>query len=173
MIVLALDIATSTGVAVGTAGSAPVAWSEDLGRGQIDDLRFSKALALVSSLLAEHKPDLVAVEAPVGGPQTSHLLVGLVACVRGCVANRGVPLVSYHSGSVRKHFLGRVLTVRDFPALSKGKAKQAIKAEVIKRCQLLGWDVPDHDSADAAALFDYAGAMAGVQVQPGGGLFVE
>jgi Holliday junction resolvasome RuvABC endonuclease subunit len=171
MMIVALDIATNMGVSIGKAGAAPTSYSVDLGRGQTDDLRFSKALAITSSLLAEHKPDLVAIEAPIGGPSTSHLLVGLAACVRGCVANRGVRLVSYHSGSVRKHFLGKVLTVRDFPALTKGKAKAAIKNEVVKRCKLLGWDVPDHDAADAAALFDYASAMAGIQVGPEGDLF--
>jgi Holliday junction resolvasome RuvABC endonuclease subunit len=171
MIILALDIATSTGCAVGKAGGAPVAWSVNIGKGLTDDQRFSNILRLTSQLLEQHKPDMVAIEAPVGGRDTSHLLVGLAACVRGCVANRGVPLVSYHSGSIRKHFVGRTLTTRDFPTLSKAAGKMAIKAEVMKRCKLLGWDVPDHDSADAAALFDFAGAKAGIQVLPGGGLF--
>lgn len=171
MKIVAFDIATNSGIAVGIAGSNPVAWSENLGKGCTEDARFSKVLAITSAVLAEHKPDLVAIEAPIGGKSTSHLLVGLAACVRGCVANRNIKLVSYHSGSVRKHFLGKALTTRDFPHLSKAAGKMAIKQAVMDRCSLLGWDVPDHDAADAAALYDYAAAMAGVQALPAGELF--
>ena len=173
MIILALDIATNTGVAVGQSGSNPTCWSVDLGKGKSEDLRFSRLLSLTSTLITEHTPDLVAIEAPIGGRDTSHLLVGLAACVRGCVANRKLPLVSYHSSTIRKHFVGRAITTRDFPGLSKAKAKTQIKAVVMRQCQLLGIDAPDHDAADAAALFDYACAInaKGFQSKPAGGLF--
>lgn len=171
MIVLALDIATQTGIAVGSAGSAPRAWSVDLGKGRSEDARFSKALVVTHKLIEEHRPDLIAVEAAVGGPKTSHFLVGLLACVRGCAFNRGVPLKVYPINAIRKHFLGKAYTVKDFPGLTHGKAKQAIKAQVMGRCALLKWDVPDADAADAAALWDFACATEGFQVAPGGGLF--
>ncbi len=172
MKIVALDIATNTGVAVGSSGGDPVCWSEDLGKGLSEDARFSKALSLTHNLIVKHTPDLVAVEAAVGGPNTSHFLVGLLACVRGCAFNRGVPVEVYHSGSIRKHFLGKVFTARDFPGVSKGAAKAAIKAKVVQRCELLGWTVPDHDAADAAALWDYAMAMSRtMQSKPVGGLF--
>lgn len=172
MKVLALDIATNTGIAVGKSGGDPVCWSENLGKGS-DDRRFSNALRLTDRLIREHEPDLVAVEAAIGGKTTSHYLVGLVACVRGCVANRGVPCESMHLGSIRKHFLGTALTTKHFPGLKHADAKKAIKAEVVKRCELLGWEVPNHDAADAAALWDYACAMKapGYQATPHGGLF--
>ena len=166
--IVALDIATNMGVAVGIAGGRPHTYSVDLGKGQSEDVRFSKVLAVTSALLAEHKPDLVAIEAPIGGNTTSHLLVGLAACVRGCVANRGVPLVSYNIPAIRKHFVGRAIAARDFPHLKPHAAKKAIKQVVMDRCKLLGWDVPDDDAADAAALFDFAGAKAGAQVIAGG-----
>lgn len=155
MKILALDIATTTGVAVGSAGEAPVAWSKGLGKAP-DERRFSNALRLTSSLLAEHEPDLLAVEAPVGGPKTSHYLVGLLACVRGCACNRGVPIMMCSIGSVRKHFLGKSLSTRDFPSLKPAAAKRAIKEQVMARCKLLGWDVADADAADACAVWDYA-----------------
>lgn len=173
MIILALDIATRTGVAVGKAGTAPVCFSEDLGKGQSEDARFSKALILTDRLIREHKPDLIAVEAAVGGRDTSHYLVGILACVRGCAFNRKVPLKSYHSGSIRKHFVGKALTTRDFPNMSKAAAKKEIKIKVWNRCRALNYRVPlnDYDAADAAALFDYACAMERVQVPPSGELF--
>ena len=168
---LALDVATRTGIAVGSAGGAPLAWSEDLGKGKSEDSRFSRVLALTDRLLREHKPDLVAVEAPIGGGSASLLLIGLAACVRGCAATRGVPVVVYQSATVRKHFVGKALSARSFPALSQSAAKKAIKGVVIDRCRVLGWGDLDDDAADAAALWDLALARAGAQVSPAGRLF--
>ena len=171
MKIVALDVATRIGIAAGETGGKPTAWSEDLGKGLDDDQRFANALRLTDRLMREHAPELVAVEAPIGGRDTSHYLVGLAAIVRSCAAVRGASVVSYHSGSVRKHFLGKALTARDFPSLSKAAAKKAIKAEVQKRCRVLGWGELDGDAADAAALFDYASALAGARVSPSGELF--
>lgn len=163
MKIVALDLATVTGVAVGSPNSDPVSWSVDLGKGlkslkgdDKNDLIFSKALVLTDTLIREHQPDFVAIEAAVGGPKTSHFLVGLLACVRGCVANRKVDRQIYAISAIRKHFTGRAWTTKDFPALSRPAAKRAIKQEVIKRCHLLGWEPEDDNAADALALLDYA-----------------
>ncbi len=171
LIVVALDIATQTGIAVGYPGGKPKAWSVDLGKGRGEDARFSKALVLTHELIERHRPDLIAVEAAIGGKYASAFLIGVVACVRGVAANRGVPVRSYTSGSVRKHFLGRALAKRDYPALKPSAATKAIKGEVIARCRLLGWEVADDNAADACALWDFACATAGFQTAPSGGLF--
>ena len=171
LIVVALDIATQTGIAVGSPGGKPKAWSVDLGKGRGEDARFSKALVLTHELIERHRPDLIAVEAAIGGKFASAFLIGVVACVRGVAANRGVPVRSYTSGSVRKHFLGRALAKRDFPSLKPAAATKAIKGEVIARCRLLGWEVADDNAADACALWDFACATAGFQTAPSGGLF--
>ena len=173
MIILALDIATQTGVSVGETGGTPVSWSVDLGHKKSEDQRFSKALSLAHCLIRDHSPDLIAVEAAIGGPNTSHFLVGLLACVRGCAFNRGIPVEVCSIGAIRKHFLGRQLTVRDYPGLSKAQARTQIKAEVMKRCALLGWEAADDDAADAAALWDYACSTygRGHNAKPVGGLF--
>ncbi len=156
MKVLALDIATRCGIAIGTPGGEPRAWSEDIGKGLPEEQRFSRVLVLTHKLLAEHKPDMVAIEAAIGGPKASSYLVGLVACVRGVCANRQVECKPYVLAAIRKHFLGKHYGVKDFPGLPHAKAKAAIKGKVLERCGLLGWSVPDHDAADAAALLDYA-----------------
>lgn len=172
MKILALDVATNTGIAVGTPGSVPLAWSEHLG-GPPDERRFSQAIRLTDKLIREHKPDFIAVEAAVGGPKASAYLISLLACVRGVAWLRQVPSEAMHLGSIRKHFLGKALTTRDFPSMTHGAAKKAIKAEVVKRCELLGWTVQNHDAADAMALLDYALStkVPGYQAKPVGGLF--
>jgi hypothetical protein len=155
--VLAFDIATVTGVALGDAGHAPRAWTVDLGEGRSRAAKFSRAILMVETLVDYHKPDLIAVEAPVGGPKTSHDLVGLWACVIGAAHKAGCKNVeSCNIGTVRKHFLGKHLTAAHFPGSSKAFAKAQIKSAVMNRCAALGWVVETHDAADAAAVWDYA-----------------
>lgn len=171
MRIVALDVATQCGIAVGSPGSKPKAWSEDLGKGQSEDARFSKALILTHKLIAEHKPDLIAVEAAVGGPKASAYLIGLLACIRGCAFNRSVRIQPYPINSIRRHFLGKALAVRDFPGMSHAAAKKQIKAAVMARCRLLGWEFTDDNAADGLALWDFACATEGAQTIPSGGLF--
>lgn len=171
MRIAALDIATTTGICAGEAGATPTWWEVNLGEPP-DGRRFSNILRLTQGILEAHRPDLVVVEAAIGGAKASAYLIGLVACVRGCAWNRGVRCEMAHLGSIRKHFLGRALTVKDFPALKPAAAKKAMKAEVVKRCHLLGWKVDTDNEADAVALWDYACAIYGnTQAKPLGGLF--
>ena len=170
---MALDIATNMGIAVGNAGGAPRAWSLSLGKAP-DERRFSKILVAVSKLLAEHQPDLVAIEAPIGGGMKSDYLVGLAACARGVCHMRGIKAEVCAISTVRKHFLGKHLTTKHFPGKTAAAAKKAIKVQVIARCGLLGWPVEDDDCADACAIWDYATATwCRVQAAPLGGLFNE
>lgn len=175
MKILALDLATNTGICVGLAGGDPLAWSENLGRGS-DDIRFGNLIKLTERLIAQHEPELVVIEAAIGGPKSSQYLVGLVACVKGVCARSGVPVEAMHLSSIRRHFLGKVLRVTDYPGMSRAAAKKAIKGEVMKRCAQLGWQVNgDDDAADAAALWEYACAtkVRSHQTKPVGGLFNE
>lgn len=171
MKILAMDVATNLGLAVGVSGSQPKAWSVSLGKAG-EDARFSKILAVTAALLSEHQPDLVAIEAPIGGKTKSDYLIGLAACARGVCFNRSVRVEVCNIATVRKHFLGKHFTAKHFPGKTPAAAKQAIKVQVIARCGLLGWHVEDHDAADAAAIWDYATATwARSQAAPLGGLF--
>jgi Holliday junction resolvasome RuvABC endonuclease subunit len=144
----------------------------DLGKGRSEDARFSEILRLTHGLIVTHEPDLIVIEAPIGGRDANALLIGLASCVRGCAFNRGVKCVSVYPSTCRKHFLGKAKTSRDFPGMSKAKAKLAIKQEVLDRCRLLKWDVSDLDAADAACAWDWACATyAGRVSAPLGGLF--
>jgi Holliday junction resolvasome RuvABC endonuclease subunit len=160
--VLAFDTATSAGVCVGDAGSAPKAWSVSLGHGAWPD-RYARLLTLTSDLLATHKPDVVVVETYVGGPKANPNLVGLVAIVQAEARRQGFPVESYYPATVRKHFLGGV------------KGLGPIKHQVVRRCKMLGWHVGDTDAADAAALWDLTCAMhsRAHQITSIGGLFTQ
>lgn len=116
---------------------------------------------MTAHYITELRPDLVAVEAFVGGPKANSNLVGLVACVQGEATRLGVRVVSYYPASVRAHFLGR------------GKGVGPIKSQVFAKCRLLGWDPKDTDCSDSLALWDYALSMESRshQVTTVGGLF--
>lgn len=173
MKILALDIATNTGIAVGSSSGNPKCWSVDLGKGYSEDYRLNQALRLAHGLINTHAPDLIIVETFIGGKHASAYLIGLVACVRGVAANNGVKCELVFPATVRKHFLGKALTSRDFPGLKQAKAKIAIKQRVADQCRAFGWDVPDLDAADAAATWDWACAEHAphYQAKPAGGLF--
>lgn len=163
MIILALDVATVTGAAVGSPGGKPTAWSIDFGQGKSEDYRFSQALVHTHRLIEHHKPDLVAIEAAIGGPRTSHFLVGLVSCIRGCAFNRRVRVETYSVAAIRRHFCGGHVTSAAYghlePKKRKAAARSAGKNLVMQRCRQLGWQCDDDNAADAAALWDYACAL--------------
>ena len=170
MKLLAFDIATKTGVCIGEAGQKPKAWTVNLGEG---DGRYAKAIRMCGAYVDQFRPDVVAIEAPVGGRDASALLIGLIACVKGEALRRGIKVVEYYPATVRKHFMGKALTARDFPAKNHAAAKKAIKGAVMARCIALGWEVRDGDAADGAALWDYACSVESRahQMTSVGGLF--
>ena len=172
MKIMAFDIAGHTGIAFGGAGEIPRSTSVDLGRKKSEAVRYSKMIGLTRKMIAQFEPDLVVYEAPVGGPKTSHFLVGVAACFVGEAHRNGVNIKKLELSSVRRHFLGKHLTSRHFPHLTKAKARIEIKRAVVARCHQLGWDVDDDDEADACALWDYAQAVYGrSQSAPLGELF--
>lgn len=155
MKILALDIAINTGVAFGSSVSVPRTWTVNLGKPPHAQ-RFSNALRMTQELIQANDPDLVVVEAAIGGPKASAFLIKLVGCVEGVCWNRSVKCETLHLGTIRKHFLGKALTTRHFPHLKPADAKKAIKMKVVQQCGARGWSVENDDEADALALWDYA-----------------
>jgi hypothetical protein len=153
MKILALDLATTTGAAFGSPQDVPRSWTVDLGKG--DARKFATALRMTRAMIYKLQPDVLAIEAPVGGPKTSHFLVGLVACVVGTATEAGIEVEQHNIASVRKHFLGYAPQMRDFKGSSLQQKRQ-IKALVMNRCRALGWPVEDDNAADACALWDYS-----------------
>jgi hypothetical protein len=154
--ILALDLASTSGVAEGRVGEKPRTWTWRLGSsGSSQAHRLAELLKLISNHLVVSKPQAIWVEAPMAPrvmvdigatADTAGLLLGLPAIIRAVSYIRGVYTVNdANVQDVRKHFCGR----RTFP---KGEAKAA----VIQRCKMLGWDVANDHEADAAALWSYA-----------------
>lgn len=170
--ILAFDIATRTGVAFGPVGGTPRSTAIVLGAKLPDAQRFGEMIKAAKRLITHLKPDILVYEAPVGGPKTSHFLVGIAACFAGESVALGYNPISLPLASVRKHFIGKHLTSAHFPGMTKNRARVEIKNTVIARCYALGWHVDGDDEADACALWDYAGATLGrAQSAPPGGLF--
>lgn len=153
MILIALDLSTRTGIAIGETSGGPLCHTEVLGKpGESHGHRFSQALHMTKRLIEQHGPDVIAIEAPIvtgakGGQERAQLALGLRACVMGICHIRGVRFVEYPVQTIRKHFIGQ------------GNLKRTeAKAAVMKRCRQLGWHVDSTDEADAAAVWDLARA---------------
>lgn len=151
-VILAFDAASRTGVAIGSAGNRPRAFSVNLSAGPGKapwERRFSRLMRLTRKMIEDNKPDLVVVEEVVqGGRKAQWQLLGLVACVQGQADLMGVPVKAYWPGTIRAHFLGR-----------GQKTKAPIKSQVMARCHMLGWPSDDPDACDALALWDYAASL--------------
>lgn len=147
MRVAGLDIATTTGVCVGSPEQAPVFWSEDLGKARSHDERFANALKLCRTLVSDHGVEYIGIEAPMKARHdkkaTNELLMGVIACVRGWAYIKGVCCQTFEVATIDKHFLGARMIGRE-----------ARKAAIQHRCQLLGWRPATDDEADAGAVFD-------------------
>lgn len=168
MLILALDLATNAGFALGDEGGTPRSWSRRLKTPEDEPERAFKKLGVeLRDIFAIGKPDLVIVEAPMsmGGmvrkdeanergfkftsnPQTIYILTGLVGVVFGICGPYGIMARKANVQTVRKHFLG----------ISRPKDP---KLAVLAQCHRLGWlekTCKDDNRADALALWQYAGA---------------
>jgi len=158
-IIIALDIAGRTGVAEGRPGEVPRLYSVDLRKpdDEFEDT-FGRAVGWIADrLYAEKKAveerDLrIVVEAPIitgsgGGTNASSLIVtkGLWASISGFARARRIPVSRAHVATVRKHFIG----VGNLPGdVAKREAKRVAEA--------MGWNPPNLDAADAAAIWHWA-----------------
>lgn len=168
MLILACDLATNAGFAIGNAGEKPRSWSKRLRSTDDDPERAFKRLGIdLRDLFMMEKPDLIVVEAPIsmGGmverddknprgfkfkskPETIYILTGLVGVVFGIAGPYGIAARKVNVQTVRRHFLG---------VARPADPKKA----TVARCHMLGLmprDCKDDNRADAIALHDYAAA---------------
>jgi len=165
MILLAFDLATDTGIAVGDSRGAPSCETERLGEaGDHHGARFAQALRMTRRLITRWQPVVVAIEAPLAAGQSTHgglMAKGLRGCILGVAHIHGLRVVEYDVATIRKHFIGH-------GRLPRAEAKRA----VLTRCKQLGWRVRNDNEADACAVWDYARMIAaGRTTPPPGGLF--
>lgn len=166
MRLLALDIATVTGVAVGETSGAPVCFSERLGEaGAPHGHRFSRMLEFTAWLIKRHDPEAIALEAaiaagPAGGAERVQLAMGLRATVLAIAYRKRVRVYEYPVSAIRKHFIGR-------SGMKRAEAKKA----TLSRCAQIGWSVQNDNEADAAAVWEYSRARLRLGTLPvNGGL---
>lgn len=149
MIILAFDIGTSMGIAVGDSDEKPKAFTERLGQaGPSHPARFSQALSMTNLLIKQFSPDVIAIEKPIaagpkGGESRVQMAFGFRACILGVAHKRGFIVHEYAVMTIRKHFLGK----GNIPA-------KIAKKKTIDRCELRGWSVDNDNEADACAVWD-------------------
>ena len=158
-LVLALDIATTTGFAWNRVDIAvPICGSIRFGNVRTPPAEiFGRAIAWADQYFRDLKPDIVIVEALLPpqamlgetSRQVRDRLCGLQAIMLGAAHNAGAgEIVTATVGDVRSHFIGtRVL-----------KRAQA-KAAVMDKCASLGWTVANDNEGDAAAAWSYATSL--------------
>ena len=159
--ILALDLATRTGFAVGPVGEIPRSGCVVLKeKGQEPDFAYSNLIWFLNDLLMKERPAVIVKEAPlalhalragVGSQASVELTYGLHAITRGMGKRFGIEVRDAHDASVRKHFIGR----------GKMDSREETKRAVVQRCHLLGYmpkDCNDDNRGDALATWDWAAA---------------
>lgn len=162
MKILALDIATNTGFAIGDPSMRePHFGSVRFGsRGASHAAIFAAALGWTSEQLLAWRPDRLIYEEPLqfrgdrsrGG--NDELLHGLPAVIMAVAHLRGVfDVRKAPVKSIRMHFIG------------KSPKRDLAKRATIAQCRTLGWQVADDNAADACALWSYACGLAQLEAR--------
>lgn len=155
-LILALDVASTTGCAEGRPGEKPRTWKWRLGsEGATRPERLFSLLCHLSEHLAVSKPRIIAIEAPINvrGMDTLLFLVGAVGVCEAVAKGRGInDIMHANVQDVRGYFIQR----RNFPSPKNGGVKDAGKIAVMHRCHELGWEPQGYDESDAAAAWAWA-----------------
>jgi hypothetical protein len=150
--VLALDLASVSGWAVGEPGGKPVHGSNRFARPRAShEAIFAGAVKWINGILNEYEPAMVVWEAPLAGfkggkttDDVTTILFGLPAVIGAVVYLRGVyDIRKADTRDVRNHFIG-----------SNPKRAKA-KPMVMRQCRAMGWNVADDNEADALATWSY------------------
>lgn len=151
-LIFAFDVASNMGVAEGRAGARPRLYSERLVKdGDNEGDAFARAIKWVKQRTDLDRPDFAYIEAPIPAvalsgrtnAATLAMLWGLAACVEGTLRARNIPTKRVNIQRVRKAFIGQ-------GNLPGAEAKR----RTMVLCKALGWEPPNHDAADAAAVWN-------------------
>ena len=154
--ILAIDLATTTGIARGIVGGTPAADTVAFAKhaGASNEAVFARALSWCSTYLQADPPDLIFVEAMLPPDamknETSRAvrdrLAGLQGIIRAVAYLRGVHKIEAATvGNIRGHFLG-----------ARGLRRDEAKRATVERCRALGWKCANDNEGDALALWSYA-----------------
>ena len=161
--ILALDLASKTGVCFGRVGETPrfttVNFTREGEAASIDGCweAASRVIVWASDFTKVEQIDRVVIEAPIPeralGHQTNAwstmLKFFIIGTMGGALKCRQIPVSAANIGQVRKHCLGFGNS-----RLPKEQAKPAIMTV----CKALGFNPKNHDESDAGALFLFESA---------------
>ena len=171
--ILALDIATKTGWALGAPGTMPKVDVERFKRTSEDTwfvadgaAKFIRDVCFIEST----RPDLIVFEASLPNFESKDEREGereivrsaasmltpplIIGAVRGIAACYGIQCEMVYPSTWRKHFLGR----------ANFGNREATKWQTLKRCYDLKYlpiTCKDDNQADACGIFDYASSVYG------------
>jgi hypothetical protein len=169
--ILALDIASRTGVCWGRLGDTPRFMTVPFTRGgeasSIDGCweAASRVIIWASDFTRVEKIDRIVIEAPIPERALGHntnawatmLKMFMIGAMGGALKCRDIPVRDANIGAVRAFMLGR----------GNGHAKKEIaKPAVMRVCKALGWSPQDYDQADAGALWLYEGSRVAPLLVP-------
>lgn len=148
MKILALDLATKTGWALGdTERDITMVHSGvqdfSLKRGESSGMRMLYFDRWISQMLSDHKPKIVAYEMPhQRGGAPSQVLLGLLGILHKACAEAEIDFFSVHTASLKKFATGY------------GKAS---KEEMCKAASsIVGREIKSNDEADALHIWNWA-----------------
>lgn len=162
MIIVALDLASVSGWAVGEPGGAPTHGTiRFASAGASHEAIFAKAATWFADLVVDHKPTLIVWEAPLPtsfsrgrtNSDTTSLLFGLPAVVGAIAYQQGIyDIRKAETKEVRQHFIGC------------NPIRTRAKPMVMAMCRAMGWDVSDDNEADALATWHYMCSLISPQL---------
>lgn len=174
--VLALDLASASGLAFGPVGGRPRMELLRLGDKTVpSEERAKNLMRVLMTFLSVETPDLVVIEEPlnpgvmarIGATfAVAELAYGLPIVAKMVCRSKGAHRIKYvRVQDATEHFTG-VRTYRDWKDPNTGKtmkSRQVRKHAIMNACRLRGWPVDDDNCADAAALWSYGCALIASQ----------
>lgn len=148
-LILALDLAMSTGVALGPPNGTPRAWTVKMKGADRDD-KYAFWMNEIDRIVHKYRPLHIAYEAQyIGKPNAAEWLFGLAGVTRAVAANwrYAYPRMTIQAvgiNTARKHFTGN-------GGLQRKEAKKAVQ----DRCDALGWKYKNDDESDALGIWDF------------------
>lgn len=154
-LILALDLATVTGFALGNVSGIKVQGSRPFPRTGEDIGTFASSFRhwLIGGI-RRHKPTLVVYEQPMLPTKTQLVtlrkLYGMAFLAELICRDEGVEVREAHRQQILTHFLGRG---------SVPRKREERQAAIHRQCLIRGWKPVDDNHADALALLDFAVAI--------------
>lgn len=162
--IMALDLATTTGIAVGSVGEKPRFSTMRFAKeGDEHEDVFERALRWFAEYVQVDKPDAIYVEAPLNlgaamgqtNANTVLRLNGLWAVIAAAAKVKRIKYRRARVQEIRKNFLG------------SGNLKgDEAKKRAFAMCGLLGWEPKNKDEGDSGALWHWAACIEAPSLAP-------